>query len=77
MALPTSSEILVISNYATRLIFKKLYLSVYYFDLGDLWLVGKILERSTSFMLNTEADLAIFEGEFIVEQKLGVWVKLI
>ena len=46
------------------LIFKKLYLSVYYSDLGDLWLVGKHSKRSTRLMLNTEADLTVFKGEF-------------
>ena len=59
------------SNRATRLIFKKLYLNVQYFDLGDIQLVGKLSERYTSFMLNIEADLAIFKGEFNVEQNQG------
>ena len=45
-------------------------------DLDDLWLVGKLSERSTSFMLNIEADLAIFRGESMVEQKLGVFIKV-
>ena len=64
------------NNRATGLIFKKSYLSVLCFDLGDLLLVGKLLELSTSLMLNIEADLAIFEGEFLVKQKLGVFTKL-
>ena len=64
------------SNRATGLIFEKLYLSVQCSDLGDIWLVGKILERSTRLILNIEADLAIFENEFSDEQKLGVFTKL-
>ena len=64
------------SNYATRLIFKKSYLSVQYLDLGDLWLVEKISKRYTILMLSIEADLAVFKGEFIVEGKLGVFTKL-
>ena len=65
------------SNRATRLIFEKSYINVQYSDLGDLWLIGKLSEISTILMLNTEVDLAVFKGEFMVERKLGVWVKLI
>ena len=60
--LPTSSESFMNSNRAIGLIFKKSYLNVQYSDLGNLWLVGKLFEISTSLMLNIEYDLAIFEG---------------
>ena len=55
------------SNHATGLIFKKSYLIVQCSDLGDRWLVGTILERYTSLLLNIEADLTVFKGEFMVE----------
>ena len=52
------------SDHPTRLIFKKSYLNVYYLDLDDLWLVGKMSKRYTRLMLNIEADLTVFKGEF-------------
>ena len=55
------------SNRETGLFFKNLYLSAYFSDLSDLWLVGKILKRYTSFMLNIESDLIVFRDEFLVE----------
>ena len=65
------------SDYPIGLNFEKSYHSVWYSILSDLWLVGKLSERYTSLMLKIEADPTIVEDEFMVEQKPGVWVKLI
>ena len=64
------------SDRPTGLIFKKLYLSVQYLDLGDLYLVGNLSKISTRLMLNIEADFAILEVEFKIEDKPGVFTKM-
>ena len=64
------------SDHPTRLIFEKSYLCVKSSDLGDLLLIGKLSKMSTRFMLNMEADFSIFEVEFKIDGKLGVFTKM-
>ena len=61
------------SNTVQLLNFEKSYLSVHSSDLSDLYLVGKLLKEATSLMLSLKPEYTIFEIEFLVERKPGVF----
>ena len=73
--MPISSGILN-SNRFQPLYFKNLYLPVHSSDLSDLWLVGNISKGSTSLMLDSKPEYTVFEAEFLVKRKPGVFTNL-
>ena len=53
--------------------FENSYLPVHSSDLRDLWLIGNLLKGATSLMLSLKPECTIFEIEFLVERKPGVF----
>ena len=69
-------QLILNRNGRQPLYFENLYLLVHSSNLSDLWFVGKLSKGSTSLMLNSESECTIFEAEFLVERKPGVFTNL-